>query len=338
MSKNDVFVSLVAPLHNAASFVAAFIEEAQALLAENFTNYEIVLVDDASTDDTRRRIEELLGRYPCMRLLPLSRRMGEEVAIAAGLESAIGDFVVTIDANLDPLGLLPAMVSAAQDGRDLVLGVVSERHDDAPVFDVARRGYRLLCRWLLQYQPPTGLTAYRVLSRRAVNAVTRFRRRRRYFPAIVAEIGFPFEPYSYEWQKPRSGVGPPRRLFKSIHAGASVLLHHSTVPIRGVAVLGLFGSLLSMLAAIYVVLVNIFKNTVAPGWTTLSLQMSGLFFLVFLMLAMIAEYIARMIDETDDRPLYHPLDEKNSSVMLAQPGRTNVLDESTLDPQRRSEK
>jgi len=337
MSKNDVFVSLVAPLFNAASFVAAFIEEAQALLAENFTNYEIVLVDDASTDDTRRRIEELLGRYPCMRLLPLSRRMGEEVAIAAGLESAIGDFVVTIDANLDPLGLLPAMVSAAQDGRDLVLGVVPEGCEESPVFGLARRGYRLLCRWLLQYQPPPGLTAYRVLSRRAVNAVTRFRRRRRYFPAIVAEIGFPYLPYDYQRQQPRSGV-EPRRLLRSIHEGASVLLHHSTVPIRGVAVLGLFGSLLSMLAAIYVVLVNIFKNTVAPGWTTLSLQMSGLFFLVFLMLAMIAEYIARMIDETDDRPLYHPLDEKNSSVMLAQPGRTNVLDESTLDPQRRSEK
>ena len=114
MTRADTFVSVVAPLHNDGSIVADFIREVHACLEGLYTNFEIVLVDDASDDDTVALVSTLLTQLKCLRLMRLSRHMGDETAIVAGLESAIGDYVLTMIPDTDPPAEIEDMVETAR--------------------------------------------------------------------------------------------------------------------------------------------------------------------------------------------------------------------------------
>ena len=105
-------------------------------------------------------------------------------------------------------------------------------------------------------------------------------------------------------------------------------VNHSIAPLRLVSMCGLTGSFLSLLYSLYVVAIYLFKQDVMPGWTTLSLQVSGLFFLVFIMLTLIGEHLGRLLDEAVERPLYHVREEQASAVMLSDLARRNVIDHS----------
>jgi hypothetical protein len=171
---------------------------------------------------------------------------------------------------------------------------------------------------------------FRVLSRQAVNSLTRIRQRRRYFPILAREIGYTFVTYPYE-RVSRSGKSSEQGLLASIRLGLSLIVQNSTRPLRLVSVISLLGSLLIFLYVCYVTLVYLIKRDVMPGWTTLSLQISGLLLLVFMMLSLIGEYLARVLEEIGDRPLYHVWGEESSSVMISDEMRHNVLDTSTED-------
>jgi len=109
----DVFVSVVVVLRSYARFLPAFVEEVTATLEVHYTNYELILVDNGARDDTPRVVRELLSRYKCIRCLRLSRRQKPETAVMAGLDAAIGDFVVTLHPEFDPPAELPALVEVA---------------------------------------------------------------------------------------------------------------------------------------------------------------------------------------------------------------------------------
>ncbi len=318
---SDLFVSVVAPLHDDAAHIADFVKETEAVLLAHYVEYEIVLVDDGSRDDTREIVESLLSSHRCIRLLRLSRRFGVEIALAAGLETAIGDVVVTILPAVDPPRLIPRFVDVAIDGRDIVIGVAPARRDAS--YRLLRGCYDWLCRRVLDVDLIPGSTCFRALSRQAVNALLRVRSRRRYFSLLIDDIGFDSIRIEYE-QEPRASVARPG-LAALARGGVSLIVHNSTVPLRFVSLMGLTGSLLSLAYAFYVVMANILLATIAPGWTTLSLQVTGLMFLMFLMLALIGEYLVRLLEEVSDRPLYHVYSEKTSTVMLANPERTNVI-------------
>ena len=123
MTASEIFVSVVAPLRNDGEIITFFIDEVMPILKGNYTNYELVLVDDGSTDNTVQQVAESLMKYECIRMIRLSRHFGVELAISAGLDSAIGDFVVVMLPNDDPPGEISEMVSICQKGPGIVTGV-----------------------------------------------------------------------------------------------------------------------------------------------------------------------------------------------------------------------
>jgi dolichol-phosphate mannosyltransferase len=331
MGKADVFVSVVAVCRDQAGVLPAFVREVSAVLDEHYTNYEILLLDNSSTDATAATVRGLLGSARCVRYLQLSRQTDEETALTAGLDAAIGDYVVTLHPDLDPPAEIPTLVERCRAGADVVVGVEKNPPPRGRAYDFLRRVYLRLTKSLVRLEPVTGITTFRCLSRAAVNALTRVRTRRRYFAVVLAEIGFRPSVYPYD-RNPRSGVRSVPPLLRSVRTGLSVLVHYSVAPLRWVSVLGLIGSLLSLLYSGYVIAIYLFRRDVLPGWTTLSLQVSGLFFLVFVMLTLIGEYLGRLLEELVDRPLYHVREEQASAVMLTDLARRNVLDRSTEPP------
>lgn len=327
MNKVDVFVSVVAVLRSYARFLPGFVAEVCRTLDRHYTNFELILVDNGSRDDTPQVVRDLLANHKCVRYLRLSRRMKPETAAVAGLDAAIGDYVVTLHPEFDPPAEIPAMVETCRAGADVVAGV-------APFPDSPGFAYRLLRRTYLFFSqrfgganPIRGNTGYRVFTRTAVNALTRVRQRRRFFAQLASEIGLVVETHDYNFVS-RSGKKPRANLRRSVRTAASMAVNHSLAPLRVVSVLGLLGSLASLLYSLYVVGVYLFKQDVMPGWTTLSLQVSGLFFLVFVMLTLIGEHLGRLLDESVDRPLYHVREEQSSAVMLSNVARRNVMDKS----------
>lgn len=123
MARSDCFVSLIAPLQDDAALVRPFVEEVGQLLEDHYTHYEIVLVDDGSRDETVQRVNELLGEQRHVRLIRLTRSFGQEIAISAGLDTVIGDFVVVMLPGVDPPALVPELVERCRGGADIVYGV-----------------------------------------------------------------------------------------------------------------------------------------------------------------------------------------------------------------------
>lgn len=327
MAKVDILVSVVAVVRDNALVLPAFVEEASGVLKNHYTNFELILIDNGSADETENVVRGLLEMLPSVRYFRLTRPSDDETAVMAGLDAAIGDYVVTLDPDLDPPTELVPIVDKCRSGTDLVMGV--DRHPPrlGLVYTILRKVFLALARRLISIELLSGTTGLRAISRQGVNALVKVRLRRRDFEVLVADIGLKRSSHPYD-RMSRSGRQPSRSLPRAVRTGLSVLVHNSITPLRVASGLGLIGSFISLLYSLYVIVVYLFKPVVMPGWATLSLAMSGLFSLSFLMLALIGEYLGRLLEESADRPLYHVRDELSSAVMLVDLTRRNVLDQS----------
>lgn len=327
MTTADCFVSVIAPLSDDADIVEAFVLETTGILRAQFANYELVLVDDGSTDDTVARVTRLLERVECVRLIRCSRRFGTEVAISAGLDTAIGDFVVVALPEMDPPALIPEMVERSRRDARTIVGVRTRRDEESFGMRIGARFFYWYCNRILKFNVPRNSTYFRVLSRQAVNAVAQIKDRMRFLRILSVDVGFPVEEFLYE-PIHRRRERRPRRLLDAIDVAVGIVVSNSTHPLRVVTWLGLAASGLNLLYMLYVVAIYLFKHAVAEGWATLSLQISGMFFCLFLFMSVLCEYIGRIVSEVRSRPLYHTLEERNSSVVVAHEERRNVATES----------
>ncbi|EPX60395.1 Glycosyltransferase [Cystobacter fuscus DSM 2262] len=334
MAPVDCFVSVVVPLHDCGPIVPEFIAEVMAVLQGHYTNYELVLVDDGSKDDTARRVAQELSQYPCVRYIRLSRRFGAEIAIASGLDTVIGDFTVVMMPECDPPGLIPAMVAQARAGASVVFGVRKDRSGEPFWMRIGASLFYGAGKHLFQGGLEPNSTQFRVLNRQAVNAVIRIKEKYRYLRLQSFYVGFSSQSFPYElvWRK---GLGRKGRGFwESVELAIAMVVSYSTHPLRWISWLGLGASGLNLLYMGYVLGTYLLRDRVAEGWTTMSLQSSGMFFLLFLCLSVLCEYVGRILEESRERPLYHVLEERNSNVLVADERRTNIVKESIVAQER----
>jgi glycosyltransferase involved in cell wall biosynthesis len=323
MGRDDV-VSVVAAIQNDGLILPSFVAEVSEVLDAHWDNHEIVLVDAYSTDETPGVVERLLERHPHLRLIRLSRRYGRAVTVTAGLDAAIGDYVVVLRPQSDPPGEIPAMVRVAKkSGHGIVLGTSEREKGRGPIARACRRAFFWLTRRVLHSPLPPDATGFCVLSRTVVNAITRIKSQYRHLGFLSCTVGHAVTCYPYR-QIARTSKKSHRPLREMIDEGIALLVTNTLFPLRLVSYLGAFAGLLNLVYVVYIVLVNIFKGRVAEGWTTLSLQMSSMFFFVFLNLVIISEYIAHIMQESQDRPLYNVLDEQCGTGQLIDPERRNV--------------
>jgi dolichol-phosphate mannosyltransferase len=325
---SNLFVSVVCRLHNQAGLVEALVSDVTRVLREHYENYELVLVDDGSIDDTSARIKELLRSTDCVRLLRLSRNFGLDVALTAGLESAIGDYVVTLSAESDPPALIPELIDLARRENAAVYGVAKGPRARGALYRAGARIFHWVARRLLELPLQPNATHFRVLSRQAVNAIVEIKDNYRYLRALTPYIGYATRTFAYA-EISRSGAPSTTGLLEAVDTAIAVVVSNSTRPLRFVSWLALFASGLNATYVGYVFLINLFRRDVAAGWTTLSLQNAGMFFLLFVILAVVAEYVGRILNETRQRPLYYIAEEANSSVLIAGRDRRNVATDST---------
>lgn len=320
-NKQDYFVSVVSVLNNNKPIIEDYLKQLSDILEKNYMDYEIVLIDQCSSDGTVALMDNVLKELPSIRYIRLNQIVHDDVALAAGLENAIGDFVVLLKPDRDPVDCIPELVNLCREGYDIVIGVSHHRRS------IGYRFIRPYIQWLLNwigYYLPKNATTLRCLSRRCVNTVTSIGRFHLQFFVRISKTGYPSCSYTYnqniEYAKKET-------LIHGIVQTCRLLIFNSTKPLRWMAVLGFAGSLLAFLIAFYSIAVRLFVSKVVEGWTSTILFMSVMFMILFSMLAFFGEYLSRLLDYSGEYQDYSIVYEKNSSVMLNE-NRYNVLDDS----------
>lgn len=318
----ELFVSLIILSDKHSKNLPEQIAEANDLLSSHYHNYEILVVDNHMPIDELSTTSSLLGKIPCIRIVRLSRQTTKDTAAFAGLESAIGDIVVILVANQDPISLVPKFVEKNRTS-DIVFGNSKiqlrrgwlNRHG-SNVFYWYNKKY-------LGIDIPSTSTYFMSLNRPAVNAATRSGRFARHIRYMTRQIGYSTDQLDYN---PNTTKYPAekRRPHELVISALEIASSYSKHPLRFVSWIGLGGAVLNLFYGVYVVAIRLFKHNVAEGWTTLSLQSSIMFFLLFMILAVLCEYVGKVLEESRNESPYHIMDELTSTVSLADKNRRNI--------------
>lgn len=325
---SNYFVSIVVPLADDADILPGFADELVRVVREHWLNHEIVFVDDGSRDGTATAVRALLERHECLRFLRLSRRFGVEIAISAGLDTVIGDVVVVIQPESDPPAMVPRFVEEARASGGIVFGVRSTARRESSSYALGRRCFHAMLRRLLGVDLPERATLFVAMTRQAMNAVAQIKDKARAVRVLGNVVGFQ---HAFVTYTPVERRAEPRRtgLVEGLERGIDLIVTHSTRPLRLLSIVGVLLCVTNLLYVVYIVLIYLFKDHTAEGWTTQSLHHTVMFAFLFAILAGLCEYVGRLLTETRDRPLYFVAEERSSTVMIRDEDRRNVVLEST---------
>jgi dolichol-phosphate mannosyltransferase len=316
-------LSVVAPIFNERDSVEEFWRRLTQALAD-VGDYEILLVDDGSTDSSWDNMRGLAARDERLRLVKLSRNFGHQVALTAGLDAARGDAVVLIDGDLqDPPELIPQLVARWQEGFDVVYAVRERRDGESRVRLLAIGTFYRLFRRMAATEIPADTGDFRLLSRRAVDSLARMPERARYLRGMTSWIGFRQVGVGYRRDARYAGTSkyPLAKLFRLASDG---IASFSTAPIKlltrlGIVMIGFCAGVLAW--ALYT---RFFTHNAPQGWTSVLAVVLLLGGVQLLGMGIVGQYIARIFEETKQRPLYFVADmvERGESVLTPTPPTT----------------
>jgi glycosyltransferase involved in cell wall biosynthesis len=314
MRKKETFVSAVLRVNNAAAFIGPALQRLVDVMETNFRYYEIVIVDDASTDATRAIIERMQHQARNIQLYCLARRKGDNIALTAGFDHAIGDLIVTLDPRLDPPELIPAMVDLAVGGVEIVYGLPRERVQNQGFYNRIFGWFVIFLAWINKVDVPHEISSYRLVSRAVLNYMLEAADRHRTLLLLPAMSGYLHTSIGYDRLISRSD-GPRVRRRQTLLKAIDLVFSTSTRPLRVITVMSLCISVLTLCYAVFILAVVVFKDDVAKGWASLSMQISGMFFVVCIILAVMSEYILQILEATNSHPRYYIASQNHSATM-----------------------
>lgn len=312
----ESLISIVAPLEgDSPDAVEAFVEETIAVVSGLVAHHEIILVDDGAPEPTVARVRALLERHDFLRFLRLSRHFGEETAITAGLDVAIGDYVVVMLPSMDPPALIPEFLEKARGDTDVVYGVRLHRKNEPFWY---RAGARLFY-WYMNSVAKLGIsedtTQFRCMSRQVVNALTQIHGPDQYLRMLTSYIGFrkqsvPYAPLN------RSGTTTVRPGGDALDLARALVIDSTAHPLRLVVWTGVAIAVLNLLL--------VMLHSLAGDIGGVAFHEAVGFVILTVMLAAIGEYVGSLSQRLRDRPAYYVREEHTSSVLLREE-RRNVV-------------
>jgi len=336
MVSNETFISVVFALRNAEAHIGDYIRELSDILEKNFAYFEIIVVDNGSSDDTIARIEEMQARIKNIRLYCLPRNTSRDVALVAGLDNAIGDFVATLETQTDPPSIIIEMMKQVREGTEVVYALPQDRMSGKGIYNRFTKSFVRLLGRVADLDMPSAISTCRLFSRTVLNYMLEASDRHLTLPVAQALSGYRYETITYQ-RRFRSGQASTGSIdLSAIKKAFDLLLGTSMKPLRMMILLSLAVSVFSLFYAGYVLIVAFTMEGVAKGWPSMSLQLSLFFFLLFLILAVMGEYLLRITETMSRRPLYSVSRETHSSVMdYTQELNVDALDKGPVAQEKR---
>jgi dolichol-phosphate mannosyltransferase len=321
-------VSVVAPMFNEVENARLFVDRVVSALGSE--TFEIVIVDDGSTDGTRAVLAEIADQVPRLVVVELSRNFGHQTAITAGLDHARGDVTIMIDADLqDPPELIPQMLEHWRAGSDVVTAVrISREGETRFKLGTARAFYRLMSKVAdIEVQQDAG--DFRLLDRRALDALRSMREKNRYLRGMTSWVGYTQTTVHYERSARHAGE-TKYPLRKMVRFALDAIVSFSHAPLQVATLVGFACASMAFLAIPVAVAFRIAGEFV-PGVTTTIIAVLLLGGVQLMAIGVIGEYVGRIYDEVKQRPLYLVGRTRNREPLGPAPGARDAV--AATDPE-----
>ena len=297
-------LSVVVPVCNEQEVLVQFHERISAVLNALSLASEIIYVNDGSRDNTLDVLQALNRRDARVAVIDLSRNFGKEIALTAGLDHARGDAVVVIDADLqDPPELIPEMLNVMNGGIDVVYAQRSTRHGESFLKKFTAAGFYRFMRWFGRTTLPQNTGDFRILSRRAVEALREVHESHRFMKGLFTWIGFPQKAVVYE-RDPRHAGKTKFNYWKLWNFAIEGITSYTAAPLKLATYMGLSVAGLAFLYAIVVIVKTFLFQEPVKGYPSLMVVILFLGGVQLVFIGFIGEYLGRTYDESKRRPLY----------------------------------
>jgi glycosyltransferase involved in cell wall biosynthesis len=316
MSLEGKLLSLLVPMFNESQVIPLFFDHVEKVLEEIGVNYEIVCVDDGSTDQTLDMLRLYASNDHRIKVLSFSRNFGKEAAMTAALDHAMGDAVIPIDADLqDPPELMKEMLLLWQQGYEVVYAKRSSRHQDTPLKRRTALWFYSFFNKLSETDIPHNVGDYRLMDKKVVEVIKQLTEKDRFMKGLFCWPGYKSTFVEYERQIRADGQ-TKFNYWKLWNFALSGIASFSTMPIRAGIYIGIAVSLISFVYALVIVTKTLFFGIDVPGYASIMVVILFLGGVQLFFLGLMGEYIGRIYKEVKNRPLYI-VEEKLGFISLA---------------------
>lgn len=297
-------ISFVVPVFNEEENIHEFHRRLTQVMAPLPYDYEILFIDDGSRDRTSLLIRELAEKDPHVQGYVFARNFGHQLALTCGLDQSTGDAVISMDGDLQhPPEMVPDLLKKWEEGYEIVQTVRKSTEDASWFKSITSRLYYKLINSMSEVRITPGGSDFRLMDRKAVDALNRFRERARFIRGMVNNLGFRYTTLEF--------VAPPRfaghskfSLRKMLRFALDGITAFSRVPLRLALYVGCIAGLGSILLIGHVIYVKYIVQDAVPGWTTLAAAEFFLGGVELIGIGIVGEYVGRIFDEVKQRPLY----------------------------------
>lgn len=298
-------ISYIFPIYNESGNIAKLYAEMMAEMAKNQDKYdfEIICINDGSKDDSLEKLIELHTTDNRIRIINFSRNFGHQLAVTAGLDYAKGDAVIIMDADLqDPPSVSTELIAKWEEGYDVVYAQRRTRQDTPFKKFTAHIFYRVLDRFA-DIEIPKDTGDFRLIDHKVVEEIKKFRERNRFLRGMVSYVGFKQVAHQFDRQERFAGTTnyPLRKMVKLALDG---ITSFSTLPLRLITQFGGLLVMIGFLGTVILLGLRFFSDVVVTGWVILVPVLVFLGGIQMLTLGVIGEYVGRIYQESQDRPLY----------------------------------
>ena len=291
------------PVYNEQLNIEKFYTEVIKNVATLDMAFEIIFVDDGSSDTTPLLLSRLTKQDLHVRALILARNFGHQLAITCGMDHARGDAIITMDGDLQhPPEMIPDLVQKWREGYDVVQ-TVRESTDDVGILKrLTSKWYYILLNALSPVHITPGGSDFRLIDRRVLETFSLFREHDRFIRGMIGDIGY--RQIKVNFVAPKRFAGKSKfSVRKMIHFALDGITAYSKIPLRLALYTGLISGMISILIILHVLYCKIAGEAI-PGWATSMVVVCLIGGLQLIFLGIIGEYIGRIFQEVKNRPLY----------------------------------
>lgn len=310
------YISVVVPVYNEQENVAVFYQEVCKYMESTGYSFELIFVDDGSTDETVFILNKLIQQDTRVRAIILARNFGHQVALTCGLDHARGDAVITMDGDMQhPPAMLPLLINKWEHGFEVVQTIRKDTQGVSWFKGFTSRMFYQTINAISNINMAEGGSDFRLLDRKVVDTFKNFKEKAKFIRGIISAMGY--RRIEIEFVAPERFAGKSKfSIKKMLNFALDGITAYSKLPLRLAFYMGSLSGLLSLLLTIDVVYTKLFTNEAVPGWATIAASVLLLGGLQLVGLGIIGEYIGRIFEEVKERPLYWVRDELKSSIEL----------------------
>ncbi|OFY96903.1 MAG: glycosyltransferase [Bacteroidetes bacterium RIFCSPLOWO2_12_FULL_31_6] len=298
-----VEISIISPVYKAENSIDKLVERIIAAVSKLSNHYEIILVEDGGFDNSWKKIQENCQKFPLVKGIKLSRNYGQQHAIQAGLDAAKGEYVITMDCDLQDLPEeIEKLLNKAKEGYEIVVASRKNRKDDFLKKLLSRLFYKTLS-YLTETKQDKTVANFVVYHRKAVDAMARLKDHNRYYPMLQQMIGFSYAKVEINHAERADGKSS-YSFSKRLRLAMDTILTFSDKPLRLTVKFGVLLSFLSICAALTMVVLYFFSDVKSQGWASLALLISFFSGAIISVLGMVGLYVGRTFESVKNRPTY----------------------------------